>query len=205
MTRSRKYRVQRAPYEVGPTQKVFVRVRIPAEPIVLPGALLDQGERGSNTKCAFAAGLTIMQAESLLKIKTESEWPPQVTARTMLLPTKDDPKTGFPKEGLLFEHGYTELTDRNDRGTLREYLQSHPEALSRNFTFKPPHPRNIKKHAKGDGKPRGRLSEKRGSVLSSNAAGKIALRGLRLRMKKAGKGSVFSLLSGKNASPEIDS
>lgn len=204
MSKRRKYRIQHAPYEVGPTQKVFIKVRIPTEPIVLPGALLDQGERGSNTKCAFAAGLTIMQSESLLKVKMESEWPPQVTARTMLLPTKDDPKTGFPKEGLLFEHGYSDLTDRNDRGTLREYLQSHPEALSRNYTFKPPHPRNTKKHSRGGGQPRGKLSEKRGTVVSSTTAGKIALRGLRLRMKKAGKESVFNLLSGKNASLEND-
>jgi len=112
----------------------------------------------------------------------------------MLLPTKDDPKTGFPKEGLLYEHGYAAMTDRNDAGTLRDYLKTHPEALERNYTFRPPGPRNLKAHKKGSGPARGALKEKRGAVQTPLAA-KVSLRGLRLRMKKAGKGEVFDTLS----------
>ena len=82
----RKYRTQRAPYEIGATQRVYIKARIPSEPIVLPGALLDQGERGSNTKCAFAMGVGVMKTESMLRVNSQSSWPPQVTARTMLLP-----------------------------------------------------------------------------------------------------------------------
>ena len=184
----RKFRRQRAPYELGANQKVYLRVRIPSEPIDMPGALLAQGEAGSNTKCAFASGV------NALRIARASRYLPQVTARTMLLPTKDDPKTGLPIEGLLYEHSYVDLTDRNDAGTLAAYLRSNPKACEKTYRFRVPQMKNTKKHKAGAGLPRAKFAAPRGTVQSPTAKG-ISLRGLRLRMKKAGKAVISDVLS----------
>src|SRR6185437_7895819 len=105
MTTRRKYRKQRASYELPGGLRKLVRALVPRAPIDLPGEYLMQGRPGSGTACAFATGLDTY-------VPRASKWPPQVTARTLLLPVKDD-SDGFPCEALLYQHNHTALVDRN--------------------------------------------------------------------------------------------
>jgi hypothetical protein len=128
----RKYRKKHAFYEIG-SMRIPVRARIPDAPLIVNGAAADAllGVPGMTIGCAMS---NMVYRHKDLPVNMVA--PPQVTSRTLVVPTKLD-KNGLPCEALVYQHNYRRITDANDKGTLKQMVKEQPRVMERSFTFYP--------------------------------------------------------------------